>query len=479
MGRRPTRIDRQPANEGCTMSLAVKHPETSSPGLLDRLRVGTLVGVVYVVAGLAIIFALLPWAWWQALGQPQQHTAVATTLLVLVGLGLAAGFVYGGLAGLRNYAVPGVKAGIFTALVTLLFVLLLTRWASLYFESWVYDSRSMSETVGLIATAAVGVVLLILAAKFIFLAPSFGPKMIGFEEQGWFSTTSFKRSQGVRVRRGTIVGILALVGCGIYAMLAHQALAGSTDWAINIPFTGKEQITDLNDTAFVILDDVKLAGQESQFRPFFKHDLDGLEKENREFLAQQLKQMFAGQEMKLAGFKDLNYRLKEKYLKLDEDVPDVEVGEKTLSGKKGEVISKDKYEELRKALKKESGPQAKAPEPATGIQKYTGLVLLPDVKYTLPFVLAAAAIWFAWRIVNVPSFADFLIATEAELNKVSWTTRRRLIQDTIVVLATVVLFTIFLFVVDVAWGQILSLKAVGVLKLPEKGAGIQKPEQKW
>jgi len=47
------------------------------------------------------------------------------------------------------------------------------------------------------------------------------------------------------------------------------------------------------------------------------------------------------------------------------------------------------------------------------------------------------------------------------------------------VLATVVLFTIFLFVVDVAWGQILSLKAVGVLKLPEKGPGSQTPDQKW
>ena len=82
-------------------------------------------------------------------------------------------------------------------------------------------------------------------------------------------------------------------------------------------------------------------------------------------------------------------------------------------------------------------------------------------------------------MVNVPSFADFLIATEAELNKVSWTTRRRLIQDTIVVLVTVVLFTLFLFVVDVAWGQILSLKAIGVLKLPESGQGAQSPEQKW
>ena len=41
------------------------------------------------------------------------------------------------------------------------------------------------------------------------------------------------------------------------------------------------------------------------------------------------------------------------------------------------------------------------------------------------------------------------IATEAEINKVSWTTRKRLIQDTTVVLVTVFLFTLFLFVVDI------------------------------
>jgi len=424
------------------MSLALKNPETSSPGLLDRLHVGILAGVVYVLAGLAIVCALLPWLWWNVAHVPR--TPLFAAVLVLVGLGLAAGFVYAGLVGLSRYAVPGVKAGIFTALVTLLLIVLLTRGASSFFEGFVYDSRSMPETLGVILTAAVGVVLLALAGRFIFLAPNFGPKMMAFEEQGWFSTTSFKRSQGQRVRRGTIVGVLALVGCGIYAMVAHATLAGTTDWAVNIPFTGTETVTALND-AVVVAPDVK-----------------------------------PGDEIKLGAFKEMNHSLKEGYQKLDEDV-EVETETTTRKGQKGDVITKAKYDDLRKALAKENrkDPLTKPLEPATGIQKYVGLVLLPDVKYSLPFVLAALAIWFAWRVVNVPSFADFLIATEAELNKVSWTTRRRLIQDTIVVLATVVLFTIFLFVVDVAWGQILSLKAVGVLKLPEKGPGSQTPDQKW
>ncbi len=73
------------------------------------------------------------------------------------------------------------------------------------------------------------------------------------------------------------------------------------------------------------------------------------------------------------------------------------------------------------------------------------MTLLPSVQFTVPLLLLAAALWLAWRVVNLPAFADFLIATEAEMNKVSWTTQRRLFQDTIVVLVTVVLMAVYLF----------------------------------
>jgi preprotein translocase SecE subunit len=83
-------------------------------------------------------------------------------------------------------------------------------------------------------------------------------------------------------------------------------------------------------------------------------------------------------------------------------------------------------------------------------------VLLFYIPLTVPILLGVAGCWAAWRVVNWPAFADFLIATEAEINKVSWTTRKRLYQDTIVVLVTVVLFTVFLFVVDIIWIKILT-----------------------
>jgi preprotein translocase SecE subunit len=89
------------------------------------------------------------------------------------------------------------------------------------------------------------------------------------------------------------------------------------------------------------------------------------------------------------------------------------------------------------------------------------VTLLPDVVYTVPLLLIGLSLWVSWRAVNYPVFADFLIATQAEMNKVSWTTRRRLVQDTIVVLVTVVLFTVFLLFVDQIWGWVLTRETLG------------------
>lgn len=105
--------------------------------------------------------------------------------------------------------------------------------------------------------------------------------------------------------------------------------------------------------------------------------------------------------------------------------------------------------------------------------------LLTDSKITIPLILFGLTFWFAYRMVNVPTFAEFLIATEAEMNKVSWTSRKRLAQDTVVVLVTTVLMAGFLLLVDVFWGWLLSTNTVGVL--PPKPTKQEKTvlEAKW
>ena len=106
--------------------------------------------------------------------------------------------------------------------------------------------------------------------------------------------------------------------------------------------------------------------------------------------------------------------------------------------------------------------------------------VLSVLEYSVPLLLAVAVFWLAWRAVNMPTFADFLIATEAEMNKVSWTTRHRLFQDTVVVLVTMVLMAVFLFLVDIAWARLLSSRPIGVLKVSDQKEKPKKESDlKW
>ena len=65
----------------------------------------------------------------------------------------------------------------------------------------------------------------------------------------------------------------------------------------------------------------------------------------------------------------------------------------------------------------------------------------------------AAAVFVALAIVgaiylNKPTFVDFLVATESEMKKVSWSSRAELFGSTAVVIATVFLLADFIFIFD-------------------------------
>jgi preprotein translocase subunit SecE len=75
-----------------------------------------------------------------------------------------------------------------------------------------------------------------------------------------------------------------------------------------------------------------------------------------------------------------------------------------------------------------------------------GIKLLTE--YTLPLVVVAFGAWIAFRIVNIPSFADFLISVEAEMNKVSWPSRGELYRASLVVIVVIFLLTAILLFFD-------------------------------
>jgi len=65
--------------------------------------------------------------------------------------------------------------------------------------------------------------------------------------------------------------------------------------------------------------------------------------------------------------------------------------------------------------------------------------------------------FIAWRLMNKPSHVDFLIATDSEMKKVNWTTRKELIGSTKVVIVFVILISAILFLLDVLFGYFFQL----------------------
>lgn len=323
------------------MTVAVKEVmENTARKPFDRLAVDSLLGVGYVLVGIWTVFFGLSLLWWDVLGF--SDAPVPRALLILAMTVAAGGFVFGGVRLAKAKKLhEGFRAGIFLGLVGLLAAAGVTSAIG----SWLEARFGLEAAIGGVITAAVGVGQLVLLAR-LFLNPNFEKFLVQVEQQGWFSLESYKATQGRRVRRGTLLGILLVAGCGIYSLIAHQTLVSgpNNNWTLPIPFSDHR------------------------------------------------------------------------------------------------------------------------------------LLLLWDVQFTVPILLALASLWFAYRVVNFPTFADFLIATEAEINKVSWTTRKRLVQDTIVVLVTVILMTVFLFVVDMFWGK--ALEKVGVLHIKQATSTEQK-ESPW
>ncbi|TWU35148.1 preprotein translocase subunit SecE [Novipirellula artificiosorum] len=87
----------------------------------------------------------------------------------------------------------------------------------------------------------------------------------------------------------------------------------------------------------------------------------------------------------------------------------------------------------------------------------------PTGSYVAPVasgLLLAIGAWVGYRLVNWPQFADFLIAVEAEMNKVTWPSKDELIRASIVVIFTIFFLAIALFSFDILWQFIFNFIGV-------------------
>jgi preprotein translocase SecE subunit len=303
---------------------AVQPPATQTPpaSAKSQLLVGSVVGAAFVLAGIVLAGYGVPMLLKNvSLG----NTFVTAFVRVVAQLAVIGGLAYvgGKLAGANPP--KGLRGGIglmIAAAFTFFFVV-----------------RAVGLNFGDIPAAVVAAAL-----AFGLFRLLTGPRgidwMHALEEQGWFHTNSYKRSQGRKMRQYTLIGLLIVGLSGVYSIMSHDML-GSGDLVFRLPF---------------------------------------------------------------------------------------------------------------------------------GLPNFTALT---DQKFAVPLLLALAVVWLAWRAINIPTFADFLIATEAEMNKVSWSSRKRLIQDTIVVLVTTLILTLFLLVIDLFWGWFLS-DLLGIL--PKANPNVKKPD---
>jgi len=77
--------------------------------------------------------------------------------------------------------------------------------------------------------------------------------------------------------------------------------------------------------------------------------------------------------------------------------------------------------------------------------------VLGVLRWVLPGLLLAIGIWIGYRIVNYPRFADFLIAVEAEMNKVMWPSQDELVRSSLVVIVLLLSFAGLMYVFDMVW----------------------------
>jgi preprotein translocase subunit SecE len=84
--------------------------------------------------------------------------------------------------------------------------------------------------------------------------------------------------------------------------------------------------------------------------------------------------------------------------------------------------------------------------------------LSPDLgvlRFLVPGLLLAAGWWLAFRAVNYPPFADFLIKVEAEMAKVSWPSGDEVARSSAVVIFMIFALAAILAAYDLFWWFVL------------------------
>lgn len=79
-----------------------------------------------------------------------------------------------------------------------------------------------------------------------------------------------------------------------------------------------------------------------------------------------------------------------------------------------------------------------------------------NITIGVPLAVLAVTGWAAFRLIQLPKFAEFLIAVEAEMGKVSWPTQSELLKASGVVIFVIFGLAFLLYAYDAVLGYVLS-----------------------
>ncbi len=78
------------------------------------------------------------------------------------------------------------------------------------------------------------------------------------------------------------------------------------------------------------------------------------------------------------------------------------------------------------------------------------------VRVIIGLIILAAFFGLAWWLLNKPRIVDFMIATESEMRKVNWPTKKEIKGSTMVVIVGTLLITAILFVIDFGFASLFT-----------------------
>jgi preprotein translocase subunit SecE len=107
--------------------------------------------------------------------------------------------------------------------------------------------------------------------------------------------------------------------------------------------------------------------------------------------------------------------------------------------------------------------ESKNPATSTTAQKLWTIVI--------PLALCVAGIWASFRAVQLPSFADFLISVEGEMNKVSWPARGELFRASVVVIFVIFFLAAILLIYDTLLTFLMMFISWGLDWITDKFSG--------